>query len=168
MDTTNRQIIGIHGPAGSGKSELSAHLVNTHGFSPTKFAAPLKNMIAVLLCSAGICTEDNFLDYLEGSLKEEPIELFGGATCRHLMQTLGTEWGRNAVHPDFWVRTWFGGVSNFQDSVVVDDVRFENEAETIRAMGGTIIHLYRDNRKRNPGDHVSERVLRHFQVIILL
>lgn len=69
------------------------------------------------------------------------------------MQTLGTEWGRRCLGDDFWLRVWeatrpFG-------PVVVDDVRFPNEAEFLRARGGRI---YRIERVGSIGDrHVSER-----------
>ena len=156
MDT-NPTVIGIHGLAGSGKSLVSNYLSQKYGYEQTKFAAPLKNMLAVFLCSAGIANEENFLDYLEGDLKEEPIELLGGATPRKLMQTLGGEWGRDCIHEDLWVRTWFGGVNGMGDArVCVDDLRYENEAQTIRAMGGRIIHLYRTDLARDAGTHPSE------------
>jgi hypothetical protein len=69
------------------------------------------------------------------------------------MQTLGTEWGRNTIHPDFWViiaaqkierllgHSYRQGTIRLQ--AVIDDVRFGNEAEMIRAYGGTIVHIER-------------------------
>ena len=160
MDTQQKKIIGIHGLAGSGKTLVSKYLESAHGYTPTKFAAPLKNMLAVLLCSTGIADETNFMDFLDGDLKEVPIELLGGVTPRKLMQTLGSEWGRDMIHEDLWVRTWFGGVTNFTDPLIsVDDLRYENEAQTIRAMGGRIIHLYRTDLARDAGEHPSENGL---------
>jgi hypothetical protein len=44
------------------------------------------------------------------------------------MVTLGTEWGRDAVHPDLWVRLWAASGPR-TSRVVVEDVRFPNEVE---------------------------------------
>ena len=67
-----------------------------------------------------------------------------GASARHLMQTLGTEWGRDCVHPDVWVTACKTELARSTAKLVVfDDVRFENEAALIRELGGFIIHIER-------------------------
>jgi hypothetical protein len=81
-------------------------------------------------------------DEIDGHLKEEPCERFGGATPRHMMQTIGTEWGRNCIHPNLWVLAWQHLLPKNRD-VVADDVRFQNEAQVIRDLGGIIIQIER-------------------------
>lgn len=136
-------IIGIAGHRGSGKSAAAAILVQ-RGFVRQRFAQPLKDMLK----SVGLTDE-----HVDGSLKEAPCELLGGATPRHAMQTLGTEWGRELLHPDLWIILWRARART-TPFVVVDDVRFPNEVEAIRAEGGTV---WRIKRPGCIGDgHVSE------------
>jgi len=70
------------------------------------------------------------------------------------MQTIGTEWGRNMIHPDIWVRAWEQSLPEDAD-VVVDDVRFPNEVAAIRRLGGDVIRICRDGHE--PGEHISEQ-----------
>lgn len=146
-------LIGLSGLAGSGKSEVAAILVNEFGFTRVKFADPLKNMLRTLMRDMGYC-EDDIERHVEGDLKEAIIPEIG-VTMRHLMVTLGTEWGRDAVHPDLWTRLWAASADNHTD-VVVDDVRFVNEVDLIRERGGVVWRVERPGLVA--GDHVSEQL----------
>ena len=44
---------------------------------------------------------EHVLDRVDGGRKEEEIPGFG-CTTRHVMQTIGTEWGRKCVGGDVW------------------------------------------------------------------
>jgi hypothetical protein len=63
-----------------------------------------------------------------------------------MAQTLGTEWGRELVHPQLWVlmaqRRWDAAKAAGLD-LVITDVRFENEVEWLRGAGGRVIYLAR-------------------------
>lgn len=148
--------IGLVGLAGSGKSEVSAVLTSSFGFTRVKFADPLKNMLRTMLTDIGHTAQDAER-YVEGDLKETVVDgLDGlGITARHLMQTLGTEFGRKAVHPELWVTLWKARAERFEH-VIADDVRFENEVDAIRSAGGEIWQIVR------PGltamEHVSEQL----------
>lgn len=69
------------------------------------------------------------------------------------MQTLGSEWGRQLIGPDLWVDAWRDVAARYQ-RVVVDDVRFVNEA-AIAAFGGRLYVLRRLGLVAT--DHESER-----------
>lgn len=69
------------------------------------------------------------------------------------MQTLGTEWGRDLIHPSLWTRAWMARAGS--GLVVTDDCRFENEAEAVRRLGGHIIRVVRPGTD-NWTTHVSE------------
>jgi hypothetical protein len=154
-----RIIIGIVGLAGSGKTLVARHLVEKHGFARSRFAAPLKEMIKV-----GLGLSDAHLD---GELKNEPIPSCGGCTARHLMQTLGTEWGRRMVHSDIWVNRWREVVlADATRLVVVDDVRFPNEASAVKSVGGSIWRIVRPGLSSM--DHPSERAQRNIQEDFLI
>lgn len=140
-------LIGITGRAGSGKSTAADVLLKA-GWARVKFADPLKNMLRAI----GLSDR-----HIEGDLKEVPCDLLQGKTPRWAMQSLGTEWGRQCIGEGLWLDlarreialTIAQGVP-----VVVDDVRFENEAQLIRDLGGTILQITRGNAETP--SHASE------------
>jgi len=146
-------LIGLTGLAGAGKSEVARVLMGGFGFRRIKFADPLKSMLRTMLRDIGH-TDEDVERYVEGDLKEAVVDGIG-VTARHLMQTLGTEWGRKAVGDDLWVRLWAAKAELFP-LVIADDVRFENEVDAIRARGGKIWHIKRPGLVA--GDHESERL----------
>lgn len=79
-----------------------------------------------------------------------------GATPRLLMQTLGTEWGRDCIYSDVWIDLFKLQASQFE-RVVCTDVRFLNEESVIRELGGTIIKIDAEQRLGpNTDTHRSE------------
>ena len=140
-------LVAFTGPAGCGKSTAADMLVYA-GWERVKFASTLKQM-----CRAMGMTDD----MIEGGEKENPQSLFGGQTPRYIMQTLGTEWGRKVIHPDLWVSITSADIQRHLDdgrNVVVDDCRFQNEANRIRALGGTVVGIA--GRGGISGEHESE------------
>ncbi len=151
------RLIAFSGPAGVGKSEASALLVRRHGFVQTKFAAPLKGMLTTMYEFAGL-DQNDIQERLEGGLKEVPDAILGGTTPRRAMQTLGGEWGRDLVKDDLWVSLWRRDVQRKLSaglSVVLDDLRYPNEAAAIRELGGEIWSIKGNTRRAAPS-HASE------------
>lgn len=146
----SRLLIGIVAPAGSGKTVVAKHLEDVHGFRRMRFAHQLKAMLKVGL---GLTDEQ-----LDGAGKMVPLPEFGGCTPRHIMQTLGTEWGRRMVHSDIWTNAWRRAAAQIPGHAVVDDVRFPNEAAAIRAEGGVLWRIVRPGQP--VADHASERMMR--------
>lgn len=146
---TPRTIIAFSGLAGSGKSTAAAHLVEARGFARVRFAGPLKAMMAAL----GLTPAQ-----IDGAEKETPCDLLGGKTPRHAMQTIGTEWGRDLIAPDLWIRAWQAAVERLPagQPVVVDDCRFPNEAAAIRAAGGALVRIIRPGAGSGAAGHSSE------------
>lgn len=145
-------LIGLAGPARSGKSTAADHLVRNHLLEHYAFADPLRSGLMEIFN----LDPDDF----EGERKEQTLAWLGRSP-RELMQSMGTEWARQMVHPDVWVKIAEQNLNYLQNSLssvvgfVVSDVRFENEAEFIRQRGGTIIHIERpDAPAVNP--HSSE------------
>lgn len=66
-------------------------------------------------------------------------------TVRRILQWWGTEY-RRAQDPDYWTKAWDRKVAGFDLDrilVLVDDVRFGNELDMIRAHGGLIVKIER-------------------------
>lgn len=148
-------IIGLCGLAGSGKTTIANHLVEHHGFVRLPFAGPLKAMAGAF----GLGPRE-----LAGDLKEVPSDLLCGRTPRQFMQLLGTEFGREMIGEDVWVRAWERAlgelaVDGFKPlRIVADDLRFENEAAAIRRRGGVVVQLIREGAgSATGGRHVSEQ-----------
>ncbi|KIQ05172.1 deoxynucleotide monophosphate kinase, partial [Agrobacterium tumefaciens] len=141
-------VIALTGLAGSGKSTASKYLVEKHGYQLVKFAGPLKDMLRAIGLSEA---------QIEGELKEEPCEWLQGATPRHAMQTLGTQWGRACIGPSFWIELWVWRVNQIIAAggrIVVDDCRFPNEAAEVRKLGGVVWKIL--GRGGIAGAHESE------------
>jgi len=156
------KIIGFAGRKQSGKSTAAKHLIN-HGFKVVSFSRPLKNMVFVLLLDMGFSA-----DQVHSFINEDKEEIIPGVrkSARQLLQTLGTEWGRNLINPDLWVIAAKQSLAAVDyDFVVFDDVRFESEAEMIRQLGGVIVHLVRDDDNQ-VDEHSSECGLAFFNTDI--
>jgi hypothetical protein len=160
------KLIGLAGPKHCGKSTIALEIfdiVAQHkppewsiGRTPNpfvsrhRFAGPLKTMLRTLGLTAA---------QVDGDEKETPCELLGGRTPRAAMQSLGTDWGRNMIDPELWLRATMLRVDEDLAAgklVVIDDVRFDNEAAAIRERGGVVIKLVRDTGTTSASSHASE------------
>ena len=92
----------------------------------------------------------------EYRLKEERTIM----TPRLLLQLLGTDCGRDIIHPSIWVNALFtdyrcpiderANIPDWESKWIVTDVRFENEAQAIKDRGGIIIRVERPINLRFP------------------
>ena len=100
-------------------------------------------------------------------------------TFRLLLQLLGTECGREILHPNIWVNALFADykatnvksyINKFGEEEVVDmdlpnwimtDVRFPNEVKAIKDRGGVVIRVNRDSDVVD--DHPSETSLNDYE-----
>jgi len=116
MSRTPRAV-GISGPIGSGKSSLAQVLAITCPVSGYvhPFAKPVKEIARQMGWNG----------------KKDK-------KGRRLLQLVGTECGRECVHPDVWVRLWRKDmVVDIQDSVAIaDDLRFPNELKAAHRLRG--------------------------------
>lgn len=158
------KLIGIAAPKGSGKTTFAEFIKKNLEDNYQKrvkiipFAKPLKHICWVLFGGE----EKNWY----GTEADKTVEfaywkeLLGEeySTPRRILQTVGTDVFRNNVHKEFWVHAFNVRVMETMkgtDIMLVDDVRFENEADYIRKVNGSIIHLSRDNKQWSK-EHASE------------
>ena len=154
------RLIGLTGKAGAGKDTV-AEMIDDHfgdqGYIHS-FAEPLREMADIVV---KMLTGD-YIDWDNRAVKERTIDIIGKSP-RQLLQTLGTEWGRQLVHTDLWVlcaATTYRSAQKLCRNMpvfVLPDARFENEAAWIRAEGGEVWHIIRPNTAEVgiPG-HASE------------
>ena len=102
-------------------------------------------------------------------------------TPRLLLQLLGTEAGRNIIHPDLWCITLFSDykmktyypkfrmvsesetegdlpIPNQYPNWIITDNRFPNETKRVKKEGGITIKIERDFNLRHPGYNNLEEV----------
>lgn len=126
----NKMILGVTGPAGAGKDTVGLWFEKHYNFRRYAMAYALKAGMAAM----------GFPEPTDRALKEQIIPGFG-FTWREAAQKLGTEWGRG-LDPDIWLKIAEREISRHNDSVIITDIRFENEASMIRKFGGTVLHVY--------------------------
>lgn len=153
------RLIAFTGLKGSGKDTAASVFVDL-GYEHVKMAGCLKGMLRAMLAYQLVdeATIDRMID---GDLKEAPSALLGGRSPRHAMQTLGTEWGRDLMTPTLWADLVRSRCAAFA-KVVISDVRFPNEVDLVRSMGGKV---YRVERGLAADDlHPSERLVLELDV----
>jgi hypothetical protein len=147
------RLVGITGRADTGKSLVAGNLASSSGYGIVSFSAPLKQMATrFLIDQCGYSVRD-----LAFFMSNKTMKMPGlGVTMRHFLQTLGTDWGRNMIHPFIWVNLGEDLISSRLGifPIVVDDLRFEDEAAVIRDHGGLVIHLRRSSDATD--GHISE------------
>lgn len=149
-------LVGLIGRKGAGK-DTAAETLTARGYGNVKFAGALKDMIRTLLAYQG--ADGRLIERMvEGDLKETPTNLLAGQTPRHAMQTLGTEWGRDLIDSDFWVKAAIRRAEAYGQTVVTD-VRFPNEMAAIQAAGGVCIGINADWITPTEGEHESEALI---------
>jgi energy-coupling factor transporter ATP-binding protein EcfA2 len=140
-------LIGIIGLKGSGKSTLSDILERIYSFEIDSFAKPVKDIASIIFG-----WERNMLEGLTKESREwrERKDLFWSEiigkdfTPRMALQMIGTDFGRNMIGNNVWVESL-----KFRSKgkrIVISDVRYPNEAESIKKGGGILIKIERGEK----------------------
>lgn len=135
-------IIGLAGYARAGKSE-AANALREDGWKVVAFADKLREFL-YMLNPIVKGTHHIYSDvravidrYGWDGYKETPY----GTNIRQLIQTLGTECGRDLLGENVWVDATLKPILSDSGDWVIQDVRFPNEAERIEALGGKVIRI---------------------------
>jgi hypothetical protein len=150
-------LIGLSGKAGSGKSTVGDYLTGAHGYEQFAFAEALKEVVGLAF---GFEEEQLY------GRRKEAVDPRWGVSPRWCMQWLGTEVLR-ARWPQIWIYHLRREILDFlsvngQHPVVVTDVRFQDEAEALKRIGGVLVRLRRDQEQRIEAcatgfpEHISE------------
>ncbi len=150
-----KSLIGLVGRKGSGKDTAAVALMN-EGYHMAKFAGALKEMVRSYLYYLGVHDDAATAMIENAQVKEIASDYFRGKTPRFVMQTLGTEWGRDTIGQDIWVNACMQHCSQFEKAVITD-VRFPNEVQAVVSQGGIIIRIVRNGSKTD--QHSSETLI---------
>jgi hypothetical protein len=146
------RIIGMTGRKRSGKDTVGAYLRMKHSFAQESFAKPLKEAVRYIYGWGH--------EHLDGSLKEV-VDPYWQTTPRAVLQSFGTEIGRQ-LDQNLWVKSLQRRLESFQTepsgpfSFVITDVRFPNEADVVKALGGEIWRVIRPSLGERTDLHASE------------
>jgi len=145
-------IVGITGRRGSGKSTFAASI----GGWRMGFADPIRAVTEAVFGSQYRTAEEKAATdaYWQERLGDD------WSTGRKILQRTGTEVFRAGVHKDIWLYVMERRLLELCNRppmlITIDDVRFDNEAEFLRDLGGTIVRVVNTNQPPNDDDHTSE------------
>jgi len=135
-------IIGICGLIGSGKGTVSDHLVNEFGFKKISFADKLKDAVSELFGWDRASLEGDTIESRHWREQQDNFwtnETGRVITPRLVLQEFGTDCMRNGFYDGIWVSMVKQTIlDNPNTEYVVPDVRFRNEQNVIRELGGQI------------------------------
>lgn len=139
-------VLAFTGPKGSGKDAAASGVLDSLGVPypvcHLTFASPIKEMARAILDS----------DWLEkAELNKDLVDPVIGASYRRILQTLGTEWGRD-LNPDIWINLLTKKLEAFHWSLLrsgqkgiclITDVRFSNELDALKKYRPIVIRIDR-------------------------
>jgi len=163
-------IIGLCGYKGSGKDTIADMLVINDNFIKIAFADFIRNALKELF------------DWDDSNFSQEKKELpdeYWGVTPRKMCQELGTEFLRfhcnDLISKDFKLPNGDNYSSTFhikrinkevikllelnkKTNIIFSDIRFQDELDYVKKLGGKIIRVSRDDIKKNSYSlHISEK-----------
>jgi len=156
-------IIGVSGKIDSGKSlvcEVFGKLALEYNKRSVikSFAAPIYRLVSDL---TGISSGE-----IKGRKKRKEKLVIGDieTNYRSIMQTIG-DGLRQYVGDDVWLNGLFGSGNQqavtdltwINDWWIIEDLRYPNEAEKIKSLGGYLIRVNRDDAQDNT--HIAENSL---------
>lgn len=148
-------VIGIIAQAGHGKDSCADILREEFGFARQALADPLKMDIY-----------EAFKDFPEYSIEAQNSR-DRDPRVRRLQQVYGTEWCRNRLGKDYWLRRWSeaaqGKFNGGVPGIAVPDLRFPNEVAYFKdEWEACILFVHRPGHEEPGVDptHDSERFVR--------
>jgi len=138
-------IIGICGLIGSGKGSVGDILVE-QGFTKVSFADKLKDGVATIFGYNRAMLEGDTDE--SRNWREQPDDFWSQETGRTItpriiLQEFGTDCMRNGYYDGVWVSLLKQQVLDNPGNYVIPDVRFRNEQDMIRELGGEIWRVQR-------------------------
>lgn len=184
-------VVGLGGLLASGKDTVADHLVNHYGFAKMGMSDVLHEMMLVLNPYIPVTNEefgddkrwDRLHKALDGGTGFEPLSTSGGwhiqykaltktlgyvdakeiKGYRAILQTFGTEVGRDMIDPNIWVKLAQNRILAVADKgtpVVLTATRFPNEIQMMERLDGLTLWVDRpqddDGKVSEVASHASE------------
>lgn len=148
------RLLGLHGRAGSGKDTAAKFLISG------EVAIAERGLCARIALADPLKDAANHLFDIPRAHFDDPETKdryvpYWGKSPRKILQLLGTEAMRTTFGADHWIRLaerrmkrveeFAGRIGPDGVLFIITDVRFVNEAEWVRANGGKVVHIVRDD-----------------------
>ncbi len=166
---TQPRIVGLIGKKRSGKDTFGGELVNAAGFTRVAFADPLRQAALDLDPIVGRPALPGELAPQRDIRLSDVVDTIGWEAAkdyvpevRRTLERFGTDSIRK-LDPDFWVRMAAEKIQSVGGPVVVTDVRFPNEADKIRELGGVVVRIIRTGQQDGPNAHQCETSLDEYR-----
>lgn len=168
-------LIGLIAGKGSGKTTAAIYLTNELNFIEKSFADPLKKACQELF----LFTNEQVNGTQEQ--KETPDPEWYNCTPRKVLQYVGTDLLREQMGkliPELGIdifthgfKIWYNQLlkENPNASVIVSDIRFQDEADTIKNLGGYIIKIDRpglENLDNHPSETQLKKITNYHKLIV--
>ena len=159
--------IALIGEPGSGKSAIAAELAELLEWEELSFAGQLKSDVAMMLAHQAFSFDidsrySEWFCHLEAMAAPATKDKY-----RPLLQAYGSY--RRAEHEDYWLERALRAMSP-NSKYVIDDCRYMNEYEALRARNFQFVYLQPGPTTRGMTDeqaaHESEQDWRKFMVVI--
>ncbi len=143
------KLIGIMGLKNSGKDSVAKKIIYAEGgaWKKVAFADALKDAVAALFGWNRQLLEG---DTPEGREWREKVDSYWERELgikdfspRKALQMIGTNVMRNHFDEAFWIKALKRKILDSTNRIIVTDVRFPNEANMIKSMGGNIVQVIR-------------------------
>lgn len=170
-------LLGISGKIGCGKTTLAQMLIEQAPIEVSvrlSFGDNIKRECAAYFgfpvewCHSQEGKEKKFsMGYPGGDLDASPLEL----TVREALQWYGTDY-RRAHDPEYWLKAMRVQIDRYSERyadtdplIVIDDVRFPDEAELVRSLGGSLVRLdpFEGWTPGSHAEHITETALDDWQ-----
>ena len=155
-------LIGLVGLIGSGKDTVAERLITHYGYKRDSFAKSLKDAVSSMFNWDREMLEGNTTS--SRHWREQPDKFWSKkmgkeVTPRLILQQFGTEVMRGQMYDGIWVDSVIGRYKG--ENTVISDTRFQNEIKTIKAHGGIIVLVKREEiptreEMQKRGTHQSE------------
>ncbi len=169
-------LLGISGCAGSGKDTVASILTENYGFRHTAQADPMKLICRELygFSNEQLWGPSSYRNAPDLRYPREHTMTLDGCMCcgisytnrnnvccyltpRYALQTLGANWGRDC-YQDIWINAAIAQAHKLGGRMVITDIRFQNEIDSVSKEGGILIRVIRPSAGLHgaPGAHISE------------
>ena len=150
------KLIGILGRKRSGKDTIGQYIVENYNYKRYEFADPIKDILKTMFD----------LSDLQLNEDKEKIDERWGVSPRTFLQKFGTEICRDNIqtfipnikldNDTLWIKLFkLFYEKNKDKDIVITDVRFLDELNAIKSLGGIILKVNRDNLEVD--NHCSEK-----------